>query len=180
MLARGTYTASKIRGGPRGAGLLATADLTIRMPHTIRRRVPLALLLLLAVGSAQAQAPKVEPNVSGDGLAAVSLRSDLRFERNIGQAVAGAEFLARGRNYLITLQRGEVRLALPRANGASATANVVQLKLVEADLPSRGQAQDQLASKSHYFRGNDRRNWLPNVAQFARVRYESVYPGVDL
>ncbi len=98
----------------------------------------------------------------------------------MGQAAADAEFLARGRDYLISLRRGEVRLALPRANGAPEKANLVQLKLVGADVPSRGQAQDRLASKSHYFRGNDPRNWRPNVPHFARVRYESVYPGVDL
>ena len=141
-----------------------------------RRRAPLALLVLLTVGPAEAQAPKVVSNVEGGGLAAATLRSDLRFEPNVGQADADAEFLARGRDYLISLRRGEVRLALPRANGTPEKENLVLLKLVGADVPSRGQAQDQLASKSHYFRGNDPRNWRPNVPHFGRVRYDSVYP----
>lgn len=34
--------------------------------------------------------------------------------------------------------------------------------------------------KSNYFVGNDRSQWHSNISNFARVRYQQVYPGVDL
>ena len=39
---------------------------------------------------------------------------------------------------------------------------------------------DQLPGKSNYLIGNDPAKWHRDIPQFARVRYQSVYPGVDL
>ena len=39
---------------------------------------------------------------------------------------------------------------------------------------------DRQPGRSHYFIGNDRSRWRPNVARFAKVRYRKVYPGVDV
>ena len=37
-----------------------------------------------------------------------------------------------------------------------------------------------LPGKSNYFIGNDPAKWHRDIPQFARVRYQDVYPGVDL
>ena len=37
-----------------------------------------------------------------------------------------------------------------------------------------------LEAKSHYFLGNDPARWQKDVPSFERVRYDSVYPGIDL
>ncbi len=39
---------------------------------------------------------------------------------------------------------------------------------------------DELPGKANYFIGNDPRQWHTNVPTYAKVRYEGVYPGVDL
>jgi hypothetical protein len=39
---------------------------------------------------------------------------------------------------------------------------------------------DELPGKSNYFIGNDPKKWRTNVPSYARVKYEGVYPGVDL
>src|SRR5690606_125056 len=39
---------------------------------------------------------------------------------------------------------------------------------------------DPQAGRSHYFTGNDPAAWRSDVARHGRVRYEGVYPGVDL
>ena len=39
---------------------------------------------------------------------------------------------------------------------------------------------DQLPGKSNYFIGNNPAKWHRNVPQFARVRYQRVYPGINL
>jgi len=41
-------------------------------------------------------------------------------------------------------------------------------------------ATDEFAGKSNYFIGNDPKKWQIGVPTFAKVRYQNVYPGVDL
>jgi uncharacterized repeat protein (TIGR03803 family) len=38
----------------------------------------------------------------------------------------------------------------------------------------------ELPGTSNYFIGNDPKNWHTNVPNYAKVRYESIYPGIDL
>lgn len=45
--------------------------------------------------------------------------------------------------------------------------------------PKHG-AEGRLPGISNYFRGSDRRGWRTSVPHFSRVRYESIYPGIDL
>ena len=40
--------------------------------------------------------------------------------------------------------------------------------------------ENRLRSNSHYLRGTDPRHWQVNIPTFSRVRYQQVYPGVDL
>src|SRR5262249_53676405 len=39
---------------------------------------------------------------------------------------------------------------------------------------------DELPGKSNYFVGNDPKEWRSNVATYTKVKYESIYPGIDL
>jgi hypothetical protein len=39
---------------------------------------------------------------------------------------------------------------------------------------------EELPGKSNYFIGNDPKKWRTNVPNYAKVKYTSVYPGVDL
>ena len=39
---------------------------------------------------------------------------------------------------------------------------------------------EELPGKSNYFIGNDPKKWRTNVANYAKVKYANVYPGVDL
>jgi uncharacterized repeat protein (TIGR01451 family) len=54
------------------------------------------------------------------------------------------------------------------------------MKLAGANANAVVSALEPLAGKSHYFIGNDASRWRAAVPQFARVRYENVYPGIDL
>ena len=54
------------------------------------------------------------------------------------------------------------------------------MKLVHANPKAEVVGQDELPGKSNYFIGNDPKKWHTDVPQFAKVRYENVYPGVDL
>jgi Beta-propeller repeat len=54
------------------------------------------------------------------------------------------------------------------------------MKLVGANPNPNIVGTDELPGKSSYFIGNDPKKWRTNVPNYAKVKYASVYPGVDL
>ena len=54
------------------------------------------------------------------------------------------------------------------------------MKLAGANPNASLTASDLLPGKSNYFLGNDPAKWRNGVPQFARVRYENIYPGINL
>ncbi len=54
------------------------------------------------------------------------------------------------------------------------------MTLVNANPQSQAAGHDELPGKSHYFIGNDPAKWHSNISTYAKVKYEGVYPGVDL
>jgi hypothetical protein len=69
----------------------------------------------------------------------------------------------------------ESRVASPESR-----VSVLRLKLVGANSSAKVAGVDELPGKSNYFHGNDPRKWRTNVSNYAKVRYEQVYPGIDL
>ena len=57
---------------------------------------------------------------------------------------------------------------------------MVRMKLVGANPQAKVSGLDELPGKSNYFVGNDPKKWRTNVANYAKVKYKDVYPGVDL
>ncbi len=57
---------------------------------------------------------------------------------------------------------------------------VLRMKLVGANARARVTGADPLPGKSNYFIGNDPRKWRTNVSNYARVKYQGIYPGMDL
>jgi Beta-propeller repeat len=58
--------------------------------------------------------------------------------------------------------------------------DVLRMRLVGAAANARVTGADELPGKSNYFIGNDPRKWRTNVVNYAKVKYQGVYPGVDL
>ena len=69
--------------------------------------------------------------------------------------------------------------ARPNEIAKDATA-AIRMHLVGGNAQPQISAGNQLPGHSNYFIGNDRSQWHSNVAQFARVSYRDVYPGVNL
>jgi uncharacterized repeat protein (TIGR01451 family) len=103
----------------------------------------------------------------------------MRFEPNQGQTDQQVKFLARGAGYGVFLTRGQAVLTLG-ALASGSRSNAIRLQLVGANSGSAVSGDDLLPGKSNYFIGNNPAKWHRNVPQFARVRYQAVYPGVDL
>jgi len=57
---------------------------------------------------------------------------------------------------------------------------IVRLRLQGANSGAKVAGQDELPGKSNYFIGNDPKKWRTRVPTYGRVRFASIYPGVDL
>ncbi len=104
------------------------------------------------------------------------------FEPNQGQSNldptdARARFIAHGSGYALLLGSEGAILNL---RSKHATVESLSMKLAGANPKVNLTATDLLPGKSNYFIGNDETKWRQNVPQFARVRYENVYPGINL
>ncbi|MGH9891922.1 MAG: SBBP repeat-containing protein, partial [bacterium] len=103
-------------------------------------------------------------------------RLPLSFEENRGQTDPEVKFLSRGPGYTLFLTADE---AVLRLKGAEQPA-VLRLRLVDANPAPKVTGLDPLPGKSNYLLGNDPAKWRTNVPHYARVRFENIYPGIDL
>ena len=143
---------------------------------------------LLAIAQAGPEA------ASGDAQArARSLFAGLPliFEPNQGQANLDpadrrAKFVTRGSGYSLFLgSEGAILSLMSREPSKPKDASLprvesLQMKLARANPNANVTGADLLPGKSNYFLGNDPAKWHRGVPQFARVRYEDVYPGINL
>jgi len=112
----------------------------------------------------------------------------LRFEPNQGQgkldpADRRAKFVARGSGYGLFLGAEGAILTLlspDRSIPHSTHVQTIEMRLAGADPSATLAAEDRLPGKSNYLIGNDSSRWRVGVPQFARVRYQRIYPGIDL
>ena len=110
-------------------------------------------------------------------------QTELAFEPNLGQTDKAVDFLARGAGYSMFLRPTEAVVVMtPPKRQAKQAANhpVLRLKLLNSNAKAHGVALDQLAGKTNYLIGNRSRDWRTNIPTYGRVRYEGVYPGIDL
>lgn len=109
----------------------------------------------------------------------------LIFEANRGQADSGVKFLARGAGYDLSLDATGAVLAMQTGHStagqsAGQTERFVRMKLAGANAGADAAGTHPLPGKSNYIIGNDSHEWRTGIPQFAAVRYQSVYPGIDL
>uniref|UniRef100_UPI0025CC7CB7 DUF7948 domain-containing protein n=1 Tax=uncultured Lamprocystis sp. TaxID=543132 RepID=UPI0025CC7CB7 len=130
------------------------------------------------------------------------------FEANGGQADAAVKFLARGPGYSLFLTPGEAVLSLhtsqpnptprsrpgarpepvpgptpaaaPEPTAAATPPAVLRLSLVGANPEPVIRGEAALPGKVNYLPGKDPAAWRTGLSTYAKVRYEGVYPGVDL
>ena len=68
----------------------------------------------------------------------------------------------------------------PRPANIGPSYSVLRMKFLGANPNVRLEGFEPLPGRSNYFVGNDRSKWRTNVRHYAKVRYEQVYPGIDV
>jgi len=104
-------------------------------------------------------------------------RIPLTFEANRGQADSAVRFLTRGQRYTMFLTPAETVLTL---KGGEQKRAVVRWQMTGANRDVRITGENPVAATSNYLHGNDPRNWQTGVANYGQVRYEEIYPGIDV
>jgi hypothetical protein len=161
-------------------------------------RTLLAILLGNTLSSVQptaaGQTPQQANTQQGAQATANYGKLPLTFEANQGQTGAKIKFLSRGQGYTAFLTAGGMALSLrpnqmvpiqqtgniPTSNQAQPSNTTLQFKLVGAAQNPAVIGENQQPGAVNYFIGKDPTKWLTNVPTYARVRYKSVYPGIDL
>ena len=170
--------------------------------------IALGLLVLVQSGSVAFLGESMPAEIRKDAkprvLAAYG-NLPLSFEANKGQTDSQVKFLSRGRAYTLFLTSTEAVLSLRKGSaepegevprlvndrggtGVSPVASrsrlpdpaVLRMKLLGANPEARVTGLEKLPGKSNYFIGNDPKKWRANVPHYVKVKYEEVYPGIDL
>src|SRR6185436_5455327 len=123
----------------------------------------------------------------------------MTFEPNAGQADPEIKFQSRNKAYTVSLTSTEAVFSVrpsraitrPRVDGlvqdavalnanAAESSTVIRMALLQANRPRAIEGLEPLSGKSNYFMGPDRSTWYTGISTYAKVRYASVYPGIDL
>lgn len=127
------------------------------------------------------------------------------FEANHGQSDPKVKFLSRGHGYALFLTNAETVLALKKplagaddssvisrvlsmrsggkqkiVNGKVIKETVLKMNLGGSNPSPKIAGLEKLPGKSHYLSGNNPKKWHTDVPRYARVKYEEVYPGIDM
>ena len=148
---------------------------------------PVAMSLILALGFALflSSGDRIQ-RASAQSLQPVSISNQFpfAFEANLGQTDNRVKYLARGKGYTLFLTKREAVFSFARVRlGGSSTAPasaVLRTRFVGASLNPTITGMSRLSGKSNYFIGSDPAKWRVGVPGYSKVRYSSLYPGIDL
>jgi hypothetical protein len=101
-----------------------------------------------------------------------SINAPLAFEANRGQTAPEVKYLARSREGVVFLTQEGFTVALPRSGS---------FRMLFSDMSSAPSitAEQPLVARSNYLK-RDPNQSITNVENFAAVRYQQVYPGIDV
>jgi len=150
----------------------------------------------------QASMP-LQPSGSGTPLAARKHAAEnygklpLSFEPTAGGTGHEAvRFLSHGKGYTLKLAGDRAVLSLRRphiqrqkAGGRISPARVrsqdsdpalLEMKLIAANPAAAASAADALPGKTNYLIGNDPQHWRTGIPNYAKVKFQAVYQGIDV
>jgi Beta-propeller repeat len=160
-----------------------------------------ALLCSVALGSAMLGQTALASASNPVSQHPVPFDRPVTFEPNVGQAPSQVLWSARGSGYQLFLTSSGASIVLaeplpqsPSANSSSLAArpaprpaampkarvSVVGMNLSGSHAWSNVSGLEPTGGVSNYLFGRDRKDWHSNIPQYARLRVEGVYDGIDL
>ena len=170
------WGSSRVRGRALGSTFVLLLAGSVLLGFGSRRyaRKPVAQAAASPIPITSLASRRAKPEVG-----ALLGQLPLIFEPNQGQAGPGVKFLARGAGYSLFLDNSGIVLGMQTGRPAGRTEHFVRMKLVGANTAVTA-GGNPLPGKTNYLIGNDPHKWHSGIPQFADVRYDRVYPGIDL
>ena len=108
---------------------------------------------------------------------AAEIKLPLEFEANQGQFAPEVFYLSRASSHFIYLTRDGMTLGV---NSSAQRGAALKMKLVDANASAAVAPENRLPGVSNYYIGNDPTHWQKAVPHYGRIRYQAVWPGIDL
>jgi hypothetical protein len=151
----------------------------------------MSLALMIAVPPSVALGDTLIPNGTSSSQAGTppngrsfSLSGQIDFEANQGQHHSAARFLARAPGYNVFLTEAGATFTFhansEKAGGASQSLPPMALKFENASAAVRLSAEEQSAHQTNYILGDSKATSFTNIPSFKKVRYQGIYPGIDI
>lgn len=145
----------------------------------MNKKIPwLAVSPALAIVCTYLVSPLDPPAESARGEPAVPISAAPAFgslPAHFEPGPADGEFVARRAGLAMTLGSDGARVHLA-SHDSTASFGL----MLEGAAPRAARPENPLPGVSNYFLGEDPRAWRTGVPHYARVRYEQIYPGIDL
>jgi len=122
----------------------------------------------------------------------------MSFEPNAGQFDSQVQFMARGSGYSLFLTPGEAVFSLKRGEDKKPQVEkfsppipetqptdsqpplVLRMHAIDSNPFPQLIGQEELPGKVNYFIGNDSNKWHTDIPTYSQVKYQGLYPGVDM
>jgi hypothetical protein len=146
--------------------------------------------------SSSSAAPHAQPTqIKAPQLKKAYGQLPLSFEVNQGQSDSQVKFLSRGPGYQLFLTATEAVLALQPPSPKSpakvapektkekvkkAAPTVLRMQLLGASPAPEISGANPLPGQVNYLQGKDPVKWHTHIPTYAKVKYQGVYPGIDL
>jgi hypothetical protein len=115
------------------------------------------------------------------------MQQRLSFQPNVGQTDKRVQYLSQGEGYALFLTPTDAVLKLTTPPSRDLRGQVtpgqyatLEMVTVGGNTTATTAGLEPESSHTNYIIGNDPKNWHSNVANFARVKYAGIYPGIDL
>ena len=103
----------------------------------------------------------------------------LVFEPNRGQTDSRVKYIARSSGYNVFLTSPSSAVMAFRTSADRKDTARVTMNLAGANAAAKDQPQDASGTSSYYV-GNDRSKWIKGIPTYAKLRYNDIYPGIDV
>ncbi|MEO8041629.1 MAG: Ig-like domain-containing protein, partial [Acidobacteriota bacterium] len=132
--------------------------------------------------SADRAGTAIEARIDKRSIEAEYGKLPINFEPNVGQTDDAVKFLARGHGYSLFLSQRDAVVSLQKYGkaGKVESQSAVRMSIEGATDAASISGEEQSDGRSNYFVGNDPQKWRTDIPNFRKVKYDSIYDGVDL
>ena len=120
------------------------------------------------------------PSITREGIEGYG-RIPLYFEVNKGQADPKVRYLSRGNGYILFLTENEAVISINDVDSELVNSgSALRMNWIGGSQNVFVSGIEELEGKINYLKGNNSRNWQTNIPTYQKVRYQNIYPGIDL